>query len=137
MVNTEGAPLSLTDSSLYLNRELSLVEFQRRVFDETRDPANPLVERVKFLSILFSNLDEFFMVRVAGLRQQLANGVVELSVDGRTPLAILEAIRKEVQDLTNDAYRFWKSELLPALAAAGIRVMHYRDLNDLQRAAMD
>ncbi|MGH2523156.1 MAG: RNA degradosome polyphosphate kinase, partial [Anaerolineales bacterium] len=75
----------LDDPKLYLNRELSLLEFFRRVLDEAKDERNPLLERVKFLAIVGSNLDEFFMVRVAGLKQQIASGVVEFSPDGLTP----------------------------------------------------
>lgn len=79
----------LHNTTLYLNRELSHVEFQRRVLEEARDLRNPLLERVKFLSILGSNLDEFFMVRVAGLMQQVENGVTEPGIDGRTPAQTL------------------------------------------------
>ena len=82
--------------SLFLNPELSLLQFQRRILEEARDARNPLLERVKFLAILSSNLDEFFMVRVAGLLQQIESGVRELSIDGRPPGAQLEAIRTEV-----------------------------------------
>ena len=137
MVAVETVSSALSDPKLYVNRELSLLEFQRRVFDEARDPANPLIERVKFLSILSSNLDEFFMVRFAGLKQQVASGVVELSIDGRTPSAVVEAIRVDVTRLVNDAYDFWRHQLSPELAEAGIRVMHYRDATKKQKAFLD
>ena len=76
----------LSEPGLYLNRELSHLEVQRRVLEEARDRRNPLLERVKFLSILGSNIDEFFMVRVAGVMQQIENGVQEPGMDGRGPL---------------------------------------------------
>jgi polyphosphate kinase len=137
MVVHEAPVTLLSDPKLYVNRELSLLEFQRRVFDEARDSANPIIERVKFLSILSSNLDEFFMVRFAGLKQQVASGVVELSIDGRTPAGVLDAIRVEVNRLLDDAYAYWQEHLSASLAEAGVRVMHYSDVSKKQRAFLD
>src|ERR1700747_2624782 len=79
--------LTLESPELYINRELSLLEFQKRVLEQAKDPENPLLERVKFLSIVSSNLDEFFMVRVAGLQGQVSSGALDTSVDG-LPAAI-------------------------------------------------
>src|SRR5208282_2497274 len=93
--------LSLNDPSLYLDREISLLAFQHRVLQEAQDPANPLLERVKFLSILFSNIDEFFMVRFAVLKQKAAAGQ-----DGSIAEQ-LERIRAAVQRLTGEAYQAW------------------------------
>ena len=87
-------PIDLNDPKLFINRELSLLEFQRRVLEEAQDEHNPLLERVKFLAIVGSNLDEFFMVRVAGSRKQIDAGVVELPPDGMTPAEQLAEIRK-------------------------------------------
>src|SRR2546430_387940 len=87
-------PISLDDYSLYMNRELSLLEFQKRVLEEARDGRNKLLERVKFLSIVSSNLDEFFMVRVAALKQKLSAGSQDLSIDGRTVSQQLVAVRE-------------------------------------------
>ena len=87
---------SLDDPRLYVNRELSLLAFQKRVFEEAQDEQNPLLERVKFLSILGSNLDEFFMVRVAGLKRQVESGVLECGPDGMTPKQQLTAVHQEV-----------------------------------------
>ena len=137
MATAEVAPAALNNPQLYFNRELSLLEFQRRVFDEAGDPSNPLIERVKFLSILSSNLDEFFMVRFAGLKQQVASGVTELSIDGLTPSAVVEAIRVEVNRLSGETYEFWHDRLSPALAEQGIHVMHYRAASKKQRAYLD
>ena len=96
-----------------------------------------LLERVKFLSILNSNLDEFFMVRVAGLMQQIESGVQEQSIDGRPPAAQLEAIRVETASLMDAAYAAYRDELLPALAAAGIVVADYRSLHQRQKESLE
>ena len=112
------APL-LDDPSLYLNRELSLLVFQQRVLEEAEDERNPLIERVKFLSILFSNVDEFFMVRVAGLMQQIESGNLEISMDGKPPSAQLEAIRSAVTELVCRAYACFRDKLMPELDRHG------------------
>src|SRR5580700_7458242 len=123
--------------SVYLNPELSLLQFQRRVLEEARDARNPLLERVKFLAILSSNLDEFFMVRVAGLLQQIENGVQDASIDGRQPGAQLSAIRTEVTRLIGEAYAAYREELLPSLAAAGITITEYSSLHASQQAQLE
>jgi len=127
----------LHNPALYLNRELSHLEFQRRVLEEARDPRNPLLERVKFLSILGSNLDEFFMVRVAGLMQQIENDVHEPGIDGRSPAETLEAIRIEVGRLMGEAYAFLRDRLLPALGAANIHLVDLSAIDAEQRAQLD
>src|SRR5260370_31859069 len=101
---SDGSSTDLTARELFINRELSLLAFQRRVLEEAADPDNPLLERVKFLSIFGSNLDEFFMVRVAGLMQKVEGNSQDIGVDGRTPSAQLEAIRQEVTQLLGEAY---------------------------------
>jgi polyphosphate kinase len=130
-------PVELQDPALYLNRELSHLEFQRRVLEEARDRRNPLLERVKFLSIFGSNIDEFFMVRVAGLTQQIENGVQEPGIDGRGPSETLEAIRGVVGRLVNGAYEFLREELVPALETNHIRLLNLADLSLEQRAQLD
>ena len=87
----------LNDPRLFIDRELGLLDFFRRVLEEAQDPANPLLERVRFLSIVSSNLAEFFMVRVAGLKQQIEAGVAEYSLTGLTPAQQLEAVRARAQ----------------------------------------
>jgi len=133
----EAAPPPLGSPDLYVNRELSLLEFQRRVLEEARDSRNPLLERVKFLSIVSSNLDEFFMVRVAGLLQQVESGRLETSVDGRTPSAQLEAIRTDIVRLLDEIYSLYRDELLGALAASGIWIADFESLTNRQRAQLE
>jgi polyphosphate kinase len=127
--------VDLHDPSLFISRELSLLEFQRRVLAEAADPANKLLERVKFLSIFSSNIDEFFMVRVAGIMQQVEKNVVELSPDGKTPQQQLKAIEDATRPLVADAYQLYREQLQPALSAEGIHIIDYSDLNDEQVAA--
>jgi polyphosphate kinase len=133
----ETTQIDLNDPALFINRELSLLEFQRRVLQEARDPSNPLLERVKFLAILGSNLDEFFMVRVAGLRKQLDAGVVDLPPDGMTPAEQLAAIRKMAWQLMMEARECLNDELLPELEKAGIHILDYAALNERQKVVVD
>ena len=115
-VRTKTAPPRL------LNRELSWIELNARVLDLAADPTQPLLERVRFASIFSSNLDEFFMVRVAGLMGQASAGFGVLSADGLTPQQALALIRTRVSELTVRQSKLWKRELRPALAAAGIEI---------------
>ncbi len=131
-------PTDLKDCRLYLDRELSLLAFQRRVLEEAKDASNRLLERTKFLSILASNLDEFFMVRVAVLKQKLAAGGREVAGEGRLPLSEqLEAIRADITNLMEGAYRCLREQLLPALEEAGIELMQYSSLSRHERAILE
>ncbi len=123
----------LSDPKLYINRELSLLEFQQRVLEEAIDETQPLLERVKFLAIVGSNLDEFFMVRVGGLKMQMAAGVVDFSIDGLTPAEQLAAIRKVAQRLMVAARTCYSEQVLPELTEAGIHILDYEDLTEKQR----
>ncbi|HEV2392468.1 MAG TPA: polyphosphate kinase 1 [Verrucomicrobiae bacterium] len=107
----------------FLNRELSWLEFNQRVLDEALDPNNPLLERLKFFCIVSSNLDEFFEVRVAGLKQQMESDVVERSVDGLTATETFRAITRRVRLMVHDQYDGWRKQLKPALDASGIRIL--------------
>jgi polyphosphate kinase len=127
----ESCP-DLDDPALYLNRELSLLAFQRRVLEEAEDPTNPLLERVRFLSILGSNLDEFFMVRAAGLAAQLEAGIMEVGPDRMTPRAQIISIRREVKKLLREAHQCRK-QLDSALEEHGIVVLEYSRLNEKQQ----
>ncbi|MHB1018056.1 MAG: polyphosphate kinase 1 [Coriobacteriia bacterium] len=126
----------LDDPSLYINRELALLGFQERVLEEALDPANPLLERAKYLAIFSSNLSEFYMVRVAGLKQQVAAGVGGLSDDGLTAAEQLAAVRERVPHML-EAARACFYALKDELAAAGIRLLDYAELDDAQRAIAD
>jgi polyphosphate kinase len=126
--------IDLRDTSLYLNRELSWLEFNRRVLHEALDPRTPLLERLKFLGIFSSNLDEFFQVRVAGLKQQSAAGIVERTADGMTPEDQLSAISSIVREMVRQ-HRQCLSEVLPALAEEGV-TLHQR-ISELSRAERD
>ena len=128
---------NLQDASLYINRELGLLEFQRRVLDEAKDERNPLLERIKFLSIVDSNLDEFFMVRVSGLRMQKNAGVAELSIDGLTPGRQLAKIRKVAMKLMQESREYFNKTLMPLLDKNGIRILNYKDLSSQQRGYAD
>lgn len=127
----------LRNPQLYINRELSMLEFQRRVLQEAWDNKNPLLERVKFLAIVGSNLDEFFMVRVAGLKKQVAAGVIEVPADGLTAAEQLAEIRKLAWALMIEARECLQNELIPQLQTAGIHILNYDDLKDRQKAAVD
>jgi len=125
---------SSTEASPYINRELSWLEFNRRVLDEALDERHPLLERVKFLSIFSTNLDEFFMIRVAGIKQQVAAGVVGRSPDGMTPAEQLIAIRRVVDDMADRHRRCWLEDVEPKLRAQGIHILDYGELTEQQRA---
>ncbi|WP_049890805.1 polyphosphate kinase 1 [Natrinema versiforme] len=125
--------VDLSDPSYYLNRELSELAFQRRVLHEVLDADNPLLERVKFLAIVTTNLDEFFRKRVGGLKQQIAAGVTEETPDGRTPREQWEAALEEARPLFERQAECYREEIRPALADAGIHIVDYDDLTVIER----
>lgn len=114
-------PIDLNNPELYINRELSWLDFNFRVLEEAQDPRNPLLERVKFLAIVANNLDEFFEVRVAGVLQLHESGADPTRPDRLTPAQQLEKICEKAQRMVALQYRCWNEELLPALADEGIR----------------
>jgi len=125
--------IDLSDSQYYFNRELSWLEFNNRVLHEACDPRSPLLERLKFLAIFSSNLDEFFMVRVAALKQQVEAKVSKLTPDGRTPQEQLEEISQRLRPLVVQQHRHFEQVLRPALAREGVHLLDYIDLNQEQR----
>jgi polyphosphate kinase len=112
----------------FINREMSWLEFNQRVLDEALDPKNPLLERLKFFCIVSSNLDEFFEVRVAGLKQQMESEVVERSVDGLTATETFRAINRRIRAMVDQQYECWRKELRPSLAKHGIRILNVPEL---------
>ncbi len=123
----------LDAAQLFINRELSWLKFNERVLEEALDEGNPLLERINFLSIFFSNLDEFFMVRVSGLRRQMEAGVLEAPPDGMTPSEQLAAIRNQTLPAVEGALACWRNDLLPRLAEVGVRLLTYDDIKGRQR----
>lgn len=119
----------------YINRELSLLQYNARVLDEAFDARNPLLERVKFLSIFHSMVDEFFMIRVSGIREQVKAGVSDRSPDGMTPGEEMAAIRSAVLPLLASQSALFRDALRPELAKAGIKVADYADLTPEQKRA--
>jgi polyphosphate kinase len=128
---------SVEDPSLYINRETSWLAFNRRVLEEANDERNPLLERVKFLAISASNLDEFFEVRVAGLLQRIEEGFIDAGPDALTAQQERELIALETHEFVQEQYECWNTKLLPALAREKIRVLALKDLDPDQEAFID
>ena len=131
-LDLEALAYDLNNPALYINRELSLLEFNWRVLEEAQNEDYPILERTKFLAIYSSNMDEFFMVRVAGLMQQVAASVTDVPADGLTPTEQLRAIRKKVRTnlkVMNDCY----ADVLQKLGQAGIHLHNYKDLTKSQQ----
>jgi polyphosphate kinase len=131
------ARISLDNPAYYINREASWLAFNQRVLEEAEDESNPLLERVKFLAITASNLDEFFEVRVAGLVQQIEDGYTEAGPDGLTLLEERDVVSRVTHDFVRQQYRCWNDDLRPALAKNGIRVLSLHELDARARAFVD
>ena len=127
---------NLDDPNLYFNQELSWLEFNNRVLEEAEDQKHPLLERIKFLAIFFNNLDEFFMIRISGLREQLTSGVLEASLDGVSPSKQLAKIREALLQTFTRISRCWQKELLPKLAEAGLHILSYKQVKPKQRSLL-
>ncbi|SFR54548.1 polyphosphate kinase 1 [Halogeometricum limi] len=127
---------SVSDAAWYLNRELGELSFHHRVLHEALDDENPLAERAKFLAIFTGNLDEFFMKRVGGLKQQIDAGVTELSPDGKTPNEQWRAVLSRADGLLEEQDRCYRERVRPALADAGVRILDYGDLTAAERRGL-
>lgn len=125
--------IDLKNPSLYINRELSNIEFNRRVLEECENPEHPLLERVKFLAIFSGNMDEFFMVRVSGLKQQVLLGITDRPADGLTPREQLVAIHRAGTQLFAQATNYWLKMLQPELAENGIHTLNHSQLKTRQQ----
>lgn len=121
-------PPNLTAPENFINRELSWLEFNRRVLEEAQDATQPILERVKFQSIFSSNLDEFFEIRVAGIKQQIDSGSTDVGPDDLSPTQIFQAITKTVHELVETQYALWNKQIVPLLAHNGIRFHKVRSL---------
>src|SRR5579859_7164739 len=121
-----------TPLSRYFNPELAWLEFNARVLEEAEEREQPLLERVKFLAIFHSNLDEFFMIRVAGLHEQVRAGLTTISRDRLTPAEQLESVQAGVRALLGRQQRLWTDELMPLLSEQGIHLHTYADLDASQ-----
>ena len=121
------------EPSLYINRELSWISFNRHVLDEAKDTSHPLLERIKFLAIFSNNLDEFFMIRVSGLHQQFLKGVVKAPPDGLSPGQQLDAIYHTLMPVLQESVAIWKDDLVPELAKEGILIHTYDTLDASQK----
>jgi len=126
-----------TSPDLFLNRHFSWLQFNERVLEEAQDPKNPLLERVKFLAITASNLDEFVEVRVAGLLQQVEHGIREPGPDGRTPREVLTELAARTHKFVSAQYDCWREDLVPSLFAEQIRIVNARSLRPSARAHVE
>src|SRR6266481_2582209 len=122
------------DHKNFINRELSWLAFNRRVLEEAQDQRQPLIERVKFLTIFSSNLDEFFEIRVAGIKQQIESETSDIGPDGLSPTETFTRIQRRVREMVATEYDVWNAELMPELARNGIRIQALDQLN-AKRAA--
>jgi len=128
---------TVDNPAYYINRELSWLQFNRRVLEEAQDENNPPLERLKFLSITASNLDEFFEVRIAGLVQQIEDGYTEAGPDGLTLIEERDLISDELHQFVADQYQCWNEQLRPQLSEKGIRVLSLHELDDNARAFVE
>jgi polyphosphate kinase len=130
-------PTELRGADFLINRELSLLEFHRRVLEEALDENQPLLERLKFLSIFSTNVDELFMIRVSGLKEALEEDVKETAPDGMTITEQLHEIKERLLPMVADQMRCLREEILPGLKAEGVEIVSYRSLSEAERKLLD
>ena len=135
-MSKENLPKNLDSPELYINRELSWISFHTRVFEEARDLSHPLLERIKFMAICGSNFDEFFMVRIAGLKHQVTEGVRNRPPDGMTPTQQLDACLTVAHEIVKEEVSYWNNTLLPALHDSGIIIHRMNELESWQQESL-
>jgi polyphosphate kinase len=135
-IKKKSSTINLDDAKYYFNRELSWLEFNRRVMQEAIDPSNPLLERFKFAAIFGSNLDEFFMVRVANLQRQVEADITTATIDGMTPQQQLDEISQRLHEMAAQLQKLFATELRPQLAREGVHILNYAELDAPQRLYM-
>ena len=124
------------DPKNFFNRDLSWIEFNRRVLEEALDPDLPLLEKIKFISIFCTNLDEFYMIRVSGLKEQIAAGILEPSIDGLPPMEQLQKIEKTIQPMLTEIFDLWQNVIVPELRSNEIYILGYNDLDEKEQEIM-
>lgn len=123
--------------NMFFNRELSWIEFNKRVLEEAKDESNPLLERAKFLSIFSTNLDEFFMIRVSGVKRQILSDINELSSDGISPHELMDEIYAKLSPLVEEQYKIFNEDVIPKLAENNIRFFKYEELTEEETKRID
>jgi len=128
-MNSKSLLKKYKDPVNFFNRDLSWVEFNRRVLEEALDPNLPLLEKVKFVSIFSSNLDEFYMIRVSGLKEQIAANILEPAIDGLTPAEQVQQIEKMLNPMMDQLYGLWNEQITPALKENNIQILRFHEFN--------
>jgi polyphosphate kinase len=121
------------DPKNFFNRDLSWIEFNRRVLEEALNPELPLLEKIKFISIFLTNLDEFYMIRISGLKEQIAANIIEPSIEGFTPREQIQKIEKTIQPMLKEVLDLWTESIVPELKENGISILEYGDLDDSEK----
>ena len=124
------------DPKNFFNRDLSWIEFNRRVMEEALNPNLPLLEKVKFISIFFSNLDEFYMIRVSGLKEQIAANILEPTIDGLTPLEQVQKIEKALRPMLKQLDDYWNNEIVPELKENKIFLCRFEDFTPEEKSRL-
>ncbi|MEJ2196073.1 MAG: RNA degradosome polyphosphate kinase, partial [Ignavibacteriaceae bacterium] len=120
----------------FFNRDLSWIEFNRRVFEEALNDNLPLLEKVKFVSIFSSNLDEFYMIRISGLKEQIAAKIEEPTIDGLTPMEQIAKIEKTLKPMIKELNDFWTNNIVPALRSHGVKLLTFMEFSEEEKSKL-